>query len=472
MSDQTTPSAVAARARKPRGVAVAGLAASMFLVVLGVAMVNLAGPAIRTGLGLSAAELTMVASGYLVALAGPLLLGGRLADVLGGRKVFLAGMAVYLAASVACALALSGPVLIAARVAQGIGASLLMPSSLVLLLALYETAAERTRAMGMWGTITGAGSLLGVFLGGTLTELLGWESVFWAPVPFGIVSAIAVWRSVPAFPGRPGPFDVAGAVTITVGVSGLALGMVLAPETGWSAPGTLIALVVGVASFAAFVVAERRCAHPLVPLTVLRRQPVVTAAAVMLLLGATLMSLLFFLPLYQQEVLGMSALATGMGQLPIAAMIIVGSATAPLLATQIGPARALPAGLVPLLAGLLWLVLNPATDGFSAHLLGAFLLIGTGLGLSTTNAVTMAVRDSGEGESGLISGLISTGQQLGGAVGLAALAGLAIGAAGANGDISFTTAFLAQTTLILTALALSLIPPARPKPAPATAGPR
>ncbi|MFW5418721.1 MFS transporter [Nocardiopsis sp. CNT-189] len=445
----------------PRGAAVAGLATSMFLVILDSSMVNLAGLAIREGLGLSAAELAVVVNAYLVAFAGLLLLGGRLADVLGGRRVFLTGMAVYLAASAFCALAASGPMLIAGRIGQGIGAAVVVPSALALVLALHPSPAERTRAMGLWGAVAGAGSLFGVFLGGTLTGMLGWQSVFWTPVPIGIASAIAVWRSVPAVPGRPGRFDLIGAATITTGISALALGMISAAEAGWGAPGTVAGLALGAASLTAFAVAEHRSTHPLVPLRVFRSRPVVTASAVVLLLGAAMVCLFFFLPLYQQEVLGMTVSAAGLSQIPIAGTIIAGSAAAPLLAKRIGLHRALPAGLALLLAGFLWLLLDPATGGFSAGLLGAFLLIGTGLGLSLVNAIAMAVRDGAEGESGLLSGLVNAAQQLGGAVGLAALAGLAIGAGGARGDIDFTVAFLGEAGLVLIALALVLLPGAR-----------
>ncbi|APU14251.1 MULTISPECIES: MFS transporter [Actinoalloteichus] len=470
MSNDTATTTVPARPRVPRGVAMAGLATSTFLVVLSTAMVNLAGPAIREGLGLSAAELTVVASSYLVSLAGLLLLGGRLADLLGPRRTFLAAMSVYLVASVGSALAATGPALIIGRIGQGIGAAVLMPSALALLLALYPSPTERTRVMGVWGVVTGIGSLLGVFFGGTLTELLGWQSVFWTPVPFGVISAILVACAVPAFPGRPGRFDVLGAITITVGVSALALSMILAAEVGWAAPGTLIGLGIGIASLATFVITENRCSHPLVPLGVFRTRPVVMASSVMMMLGATMTSLLFFLPLYQQEVLGMTALATGLAQVPFAAMIIAGSAASPLLAKRIGPDRSLRTALALLLTGLLWLALNPTTSGLSVSLIGAFLLLGSGFGLGTINATTMAVRDSKEGESGLVSGLISTAQQLGGAIGLAALAGIAIGSAGADGDISFTTAFLALTVLILVAFAISLVPPARTRPTQATTG--
>ncbi|OZM77515.1 MFS transporter [Pseudonocardia sp. MH-G8] len=469
MRTDAAPTALNAHPPVSRGVAMVGLATAMFLVILDSAMVNLAGPTIREGLGLTAAELTVVVDSNLVAFAGLLLIGGRLADVLGNRRVFLAGMAVYLAASAFCALATSGPMLIAGRIGQGVGAAIVMPAALALVLALYSSPGERTRAMGIWGAVAGAGSLIGVFLGGTLTQLLGWQAVFVTPVPFGIIGAIIVWRSVPSIPGRPGRFDALGAVTITVGISGLALGMVSASDAGWTAPTTFVGLGVGLASLVAFVIAEQRSTHPLVPLAVFSRRSVVTANAVMLLLGGALTSLFFFLPQYQEEVLGMSPLATGMTQIPIAVMIIVGSATAPVLAKRIGLGRALPVALVVLLVGFLWLALDPTTSGFSVSLLGAFLLIGTGLGLGLVNAFAMAVRDSAEDESGLLSGLINAAQQLGGAVGLAALAGIAIGAAGEHGDISFTTAFLGQVALSLIALALSLIPAATTQPAPATA---
>ncbi|MGW0522982.1 MFS transporter [Crossiella sp. NPDC003009] len=472
MIDKTALTTGPAGLRIPRGLAMTGLASAMFLVILDAAMVNLAGRTIRAGLGLTAAELTIVVDSYLVTFAGLLLLGGRLADVLGGRKVFLTGMAVYLAATAFCALATSGGMLVAGRIGQGVGAAAVMPAALSLVLALYSSPTERTRAMGVWGAVAGAGSLLGVLLGGTLTQLLGWQSVFLAPVPFGVLGAVIVWRSVPAVPGRPGRFDALGATTITIGISGLALGMVSASDAGFGAPSTVAGLAVGVASLVAFVLVERRATHPLVPLGVFRRRPVITANVVMLLTGGTLTSLFFFLPQYQQDVLGMSPLSAGMTQIPIAFMIIVGSVLAPLLAKRIGLAHALPVGLAVLLTGFLWLAMDPTTSGFSVSLLGAFVLIGTGLGLGLVNATAMGVRDSGDGESGLLSGLVNAAQQLGGAVGLAALAGIAIGAAGKHGDISFTTAFFGEATLVAIALALSFLSATWKQQAPAAAGPR
>lgn len=455
------PAAVRTGSPVRRGVAMTGLATAMFLVILDAAMVNLAASTIRAGLGLTAAELTLVVDSYLVAFAGLLLLGGRLADVLGARKVFLGGMTVYLAATAACALAADATTLIATRIVQGIGAAAVVPAALSLVLALYPTPAERTRATGVWGAVAGLGSLLGVFLGGTLTQVLGWQAVFLAPVPFGVVGAVVVWRSVRPVPGRPGRFDALGAVTITLGISGLALGMVSASDVGWSSAGTVLGLAVGLASLAAFVVVEGRSTHPLVPLGVFRRTPVVTANVVMLLIGGTLVSLFFFLPQYQQEVLGMSPLAAGMAQLPLAGTIIVGSVASPVLARRLGLRRALPFALAVLLTGFLWLALDPTTTGFSLSLVGAFVLIGAGLGLGAVSATAMAVRDSADDESGLLSGLVNAAQQLGGAVGLAALAGIAIGASGTTGDIAFTAAFVGQAGLVLVALVVALVPGVR-----------
>lgn len=441
--------------RIPRGAALALLASSMFLIVFDGAMVNLAASTIRDGLGLSAAELAVVANSYLIAMAGLVLLGGRLADVLGGRRVFLVGMSVYVAASATSALAVNAPILILGRIGQGLGAAMTVPAALTLVLLIFTTPTERTRALGVWGAVAGSGSLVGVFAGGMLTEAFGWPSVFWAPVPLGVIAAIVVWRTIPPIPGVPGRFDLAGALSITAGITAVALGAVNAAEIGWTAPATLLALAAGVAAIAVFIVVEHRSSHPLVPLGVFRRAPVAVATAVMVLVGGTLISLFFFLPLYQQEILGMGALETGLTQIPIAVMIVIGSMLAPSLTALIGLPRALPASLVVLLIGLLWIAVNPAT-AFTWQHIGAFILMGLGLGLGLVNGMAMAVRDSAEGESGLLSGLVNAAQSLGGAIGLAVLAGIAL-TVGIAGEISFTAAFLGAAGLVTTAITLSVV---------------
>ncbi|MDP9793557.1 MFS family permease [Catenuloplanes nepalensis] len=442
----------------PRGIALLGLASSMFLVVLDAAMTNLAGPDIREGLGLSAAELTLVASSYLVPLAGLLLLGGRLADVVGGRRIYVAGMAVYLVATAFCALAVNGPMLIAGRIGQGIGGAIVIPSALALALAISTTPAARTRTVGIWGATSGAGGLLGFLLGGVLTQAFGWTAVFWAPVPIGLLSMALVLRSVPAVSGRPGRIDVPGAITITGGISAIAYGVVSASESRWSEPGSFIAIAAGLAFLAAFVAVELRAANPLVPLEVFRRGPVIRASVVVMALGGVFGSMFFLLPQYLQQVVGLEARSAGLAQAPLPLMIIVGSALAPVVARAIGLARACTAGLFLLLAGFAWLIFNPADDRYSVHLAGAFVLLGAGVGIGLVNAIAIAVRDATEGESGLLSGLVSAAQQVGAAAGVAILGGIAIGA---GGELNFTTAFVSQAVLVLIAFGLSLIHGAR-----------
>ena len=319
-----------------------------------------------------------------------------------------------------------------------------------MVLAMYASAAERTRAVGVWGAVAGAGSLVGVFAGGALTDVFGWRSVFWVPVPLGLAAAVLVRRTLPPVRRLPQRFDTAGAVSVTVGISALALGMVTAAEIGWTAPSTLIALAVALAAFVAFVAAERRASQPLVPLGVFRRPRVAIASAIVLLAGGTMASLFF--------VLGMSALATGLAQVPIAVMIIVASALAPLLAGAVGIAHALAVSLAILLAGILGIALDPSETFGWTHLV-AFSLVGTGLGLGMVNAMAMALRDSGEHESGLLSGLVNAAQTLGGAVGLAALTGIALGgASGVNASqMDFTATFLGGAGLVALALILAVV---------------
>lgn len=447
-----------------RWVAMTGLSMSMFLIVLDATMVNLATVAIRDGLGLSAAALTIIVNAYLVALAGLLLLGGRLSDVLGGRRVFLAGMALYLLASAFCALSLNSSMLIAGRIGQGVGAALVVPSALALVLELYKEPSERVRAMGIWGAVSGTGSLVGVFLGGMFTDMFGWPSVFWAPVPFCIVSALIVLRAVQSGQVRATSFDTPGAVTITLGIGALAFGIIYAAEAQWAAPGALAAIALGLVSIAGFVAIERRASHPLVPLRIFHNQTAVAACLIVLLMGATLAGLFFFLPQYQQQILGMDALTTGMSQIPLALMTIVGSAAAPVLARVIDLPSALAVGIAVLLAGFLILAFNPVTTGLSIPLMAAFILIGGGLGVGLVNGIALTVRDASEGESGLLSGLVNTAQQIGGALGIALIAGIAIGAG--SGEINFTAAFSSQAILILIALCLALIATIKSRRAP------
>ncbi|SDI13432.1 drug resistance transporter, EmrB/QacA subfamily [Sinosporangium album] len=466
----TADSSQRARRVVPRGLAMAGLGTAAGVVILDASMVNLATPAMRTALNLSTTELSWVVDGYLIAFAGLLLLGGRLADVLGGRRVFLSGVAIYVVASAACALALDATTLIAARIFQGAGAAVVTPAALSLMLGLYPGAGERRRALGMWGGVAGAGSLLGVALGGVVTQTMGWPAIFWLPVPIEIITAVVVWYAVPPSPARPGRFDLSGAAAITVGISALALGLISAPEVGWGSARTMASLAVGAVSLGAFIVAELRSDQPLVPLGVFRRVPVVIANTVMLLLGAVSVGLFYFLSQYLQHVLGMSPTTAGLSQLPIAVLITLGGFAAPWTARLVGFRSAMAGALVALSAGLFWLAQSDATSEFVPSLLGPFLLIGAGLGLGFVYATTIAVSGAAMGETGLVSGLINATRQLGGALGLAALIAVAAAsgpeaAAGAGDGIAYTNAFLGAAVLALTAAVLSLAPAAHREPA-------
>ncbi|PZG51390.1 MFS transporter [Spongiactinospora gelatinilytica] len=447
-----------------RGLAMAGLATAAGVVILDASMVNLATPAIRAALHLTTTELSWVVDAYLIAFAGLLLLGGRLADVLGGRRVFLSGAALYVLASLVCALATTGPMLIAARIAQGVGAAVLTPAALSLMLGLYSGAEERRRALGVWGGVAGAGALLGVALGGVVTQTLGWPAIFWLPVPIVALTTAAVWKAMPPSPARPGRFDLAGAATITLGTSALALGLISAPEVGWGSARTIVSLAVGVAALGAFVVAERRSAQPLVPLGVFRQAPVVIANTMMLLLGAVTVGLFYFLPQFQQQVLHMSPVTAGLSQLPIAVMISLGGFSAPWVARPVGLRPALAGALTALVAGLFWLAQSGAGSDYATALLGPFLLIGAGLGLGFVYATTLAVSGATTGETGLLSGLINATRQLGGALGLAAL----IAVATAGHDTAYPSAFLGAAGFALVATVLSLIPAAHRAPASTT----
>ncbi|MFE0019839.1 MFS transporter [Amycolatopsis sp. NPDC059021] len=439
-----------------QGLALAALAAAQFMVVLDSSIVNVALPSIRAGLGLDPAALSWVVDGYLVAFGGLLLLGGRLADVFRRRGVFVAGLAVFVAASAACALAPTGPVLIGARLAQGAGGAVMAPAALSIVMALFPDGAGRARALGVWGGVSGAGGIAGVLLGGVLSQTLGWPWIFLINAPMGLLVATVVLGTVRPFPASGGKFDIGGAATVTLAMASIAYGLVSGAHAGWTAGVTLGALALGVIALAAFLSIERRVTRPLVPLRVFTRAPLVTANAIMTLLGAVSVGMFYFLPQYQQIVLGMSPVATSVTQVPIAAAITAGGLLAPRIAAVAGSRTALTGGLVSLTAGLAWLALGPGPA--YAALVGPFLLIGAGIGVGLVYVTTLAVADSAPGEAGLVSGLVNTTRQMGGALGLAALVAVATG----TGPVPhFATAFATAAGLAGLALLLSWAPALR-----------
>jgi EmrB/QacA subfamily drug resistance transporter len=455
VSLQTHTTAPSVHADACRGLALAGLATAQFMVILDSSIVNVALPTIRRSLELTPSQLSWVIDGYLVAFAGLLLLGGRLADVFRRREVFLTGLVVFSAASAICALATNGTVLVGARVIQGVGGAVMAPAALSIVMTLYADGPSRARAMGVWGGVSGAGGIAGVLLGGTLSETLGWPWIFVINVPVGLAVAATVLASVRPYPATGGTFDIGGGVTITLSMAALAYGLVSGSDAGWTAPATLAALGIGIAALVTFVALERRATHPLVPLAIFTRPALVTANALMLLAGAVTVGVFYFLPQYQQTQLGMTPITTSLAQLPIALTITAGGLLAPRIATAIGARAALTSALALLAAGLAWLAPADPHATYLGGLLGPFLLIGAGIGTSFVYITSLAVARATASESGLVSGLVNTTRQMGGALGLAALVAIATSS---NHQLDLTTAFLGAAAMAATALLLSLAP--------------
>ncbi|WKV70156.1 MFS transporter [Streptomyces sp. PCS3-D2] len=411
------------------GTTLATLAAAQFAVTLSTSIVNVALPAVRDGIGLSDTGLSWVVNAYGLAFGALLLLGGRAADLLGRRRVLAAGLALFSAAAVAAGLASTPWMLIAARTAQGAGAAAIAPAALSLTMRLHPPGPARAKALGVWGAVSGAGGAAGVLLGGVLTQGPGWPWVFHASgIGAGAVLA-ATLRLVPADPkeaGGPRPrLDLAGSLTATAGLVSLVYGLTAAGRAGWTDPLVFGPLGAAAALLALFALVERRHPAPLLPPGLLTRGAVAPANLVMALLGAVWVGLFFFLPLYQQQVLGAGPLEAGLSQLPLAAANMLGSGLAPVLARRIGPHRTLLAGLATQAAGFLWLARIPADGTFLIHLLGPVLLIGVGLGVAFVQLTGSAVSGVEPSDAGLAGGLVNTTRQIGGAVGLAVLGTLA-----------------------------------------------
>lgn len=411
--------------------ALALLATAQFMVVLDASIVNIALPDIGVGLDITASGLAWIITAYVIAFGGLLPLGGRLADLLGRRRVFTVGVAVFSAASLAAGLAPTGGLLIAARALQGVGAALLAPAALSLVTSTFTEGRERTKALGVWGAVAAGGGAAGVLLGGLLTGSLGWRSVFLINVPIGI-AVIALVRTVVTesrakHSGRltSAHFDLVSAAAVTAGLVAVVTGLSQAATWGWTSPATLGALVAGLALIGLFVRLEARAQHPLVPPRLFRSRTVVVGNVVMLLTGIALLGLFYFLSLYEQIVLGYGPTTAGLAQLPLAVALIVAAGGAAPMMTRFGPRVVLTAGLVGLSAGLTWFGFAPTDGRFLMNILGPSLLVGIGLGTAFVPATSIAVTGVSPHDAGVAGGLVNTSQQIGGALGLAALATLA-----------------------------------------------
>ena len=472
VAQRARPAVTPAVAYRRRWIALAVLAMADFMVILDASIVNVALPSIGRALGLSQGGLSWVVNAYVLTFGGFLLLGGRLADLLGRRRMFMAGLAVFSAASLAGGLAPSGAALVAARAVQGLAAAVLAAAALSLVTATFAEGPERNRAMGIWGSVAGSGAAAGVLLGGVLTTSLGWRWTLFVNVPIGVACAAAAPRLIAESraPGEDRGFDLAGAITVTTGLGALVYGLVGAGSAGWAAPRTVASLAAAAALLTAFVVIEQRARGPLFPFSIFRHPVLRAANVIMLPTGAALLSLFFVLSLYEQQVLRYSALQAGLSQLPLAITIIAAAGLASRLTSQAGLKPTLLAGLVLFAAGLAWLTRVTDTSSFAVGILGPSLLIGAGLGLAFVALTIGSVTGTEPREAGLASGLINSSQQVGGALGLAVAATIATAqttrslASGATHAAALTSgyrlAFLAAAALaaVGAAAALALVP--------------
>jgi EmrB/QacA subfamily drug resistance transporter len=417
----------AATLRDRRWLALALLAAAQFIVVLDASIVNVALPSIGRDLQFAQEDLSWVVNAYTLFFGGFLLLGGRLADLLGRRTVFMTGLVLFALASLGGGLAQSDLWLVIARAVQGLGAALLSPAALSILTTTFAEGAERNKALGVWGAVAGSGGAAGVLLGGVLTDALSWEWVLFVNVPIGVAAAalapalVANTRSDAAHR----TFDLAGAVTVTAGLSILVYALVDAESAGWGSVQTIGLLAAAAVLLVSFLVIESRTRGPLLPLAIFRLRTLSASNGVGLLIGMSLFSMFFFLSLYMQQVLGYDAMKAGLSYLPLALMIIVAAGGASNLATRFGFKPILMAGMLLVAIGLVWLSRVPADGSYASDLLGPMLVVGAGLGAAFVPVTIGAVAGTKPHEAGLASGLINTSQQVGGALGVAVLSTVA-----------------------------------------------
>ena len=453
---------------------------AQFMVILDVSVVNVALPAIRNGLHFTEVDLQWVVNAYTVTFAGFLLLGGRAADLLGRRRVFVSGLILFGLASLAGGVSDSQTVLIVARAVQGLGGAVIAPASLSIITTTFTEGPARNRAVGIWGAMGGAGGAAGVLLGGVLTDLLGWRWILFINVPIALAAAILAQRMIAEGrdTSRTRNFDLPGALSATVGLSLLVLGIVRTDQTGWGAPSTLALIGAGVVLLASFLLIEGRFAsHPLMPLRIYRSRALSAANVVVLLVGGATFGMWFFVSLYLQQVLGYSPIKAGLAFLPMTLCIVIGSTVASRIVQRVGTKPLLVTGMSAQTIGLLLFAGVPVHGNYLNDILLASLLVAIGIGLSFVPATIAAVAGVAPAEAGLASGLVNTARMFGGALGLAVLAAIATGQTtsdartGASAHAALTSGF--QVAFVVAAgfaavgglVALFGLPRLRPRPA-------
>ncbi|MFN8187225.1 MAG: MFS transporter [Gaiellales bacterium] len=413
----------AAHADPRRWKALAVLGIAYLMVVLDVSIVNVALPVIQEDLGFTPEDLQWVVSGYALTFGGFLLLGGRIGDVLGRRRLFMIGLASFAAFSLLCGFSTSSGMLIAARALQGAAGAVLAPSVFSIVTVTFEEGAERNKALGILGAIAGSGAAIGVLLGGVFTEYIGWEWIFFLNAPIAVAALLLTRRFVAEsrLEGVQRHFDALGAATITAALMMLVYALTQANNAGWGSAQTIGLLLGSAALHGAFVVIEQRSPSPLVPLRFFRKRTPTGANIIGFGLGTIVFGMFFLLSLYQQQVLGFSALKTGVGYLAVALTAIAASGVAQALVTRVGVKPILATGMVLLAGGLIWFTQISVDGSYVVDLLAGFLLIGVGMGFAFVPVSIAALAGVEPQEAGLASGLINTSEQIGGALGVALL---------------------------------------------------
>jgi EmrB/QacA subfamily drug resistance transporter len=397
------------------------VATAFFMTILDVSIVNVALPSIGEELQFSRENLQWVITAYAIAFGGFLMLGGRAADLLGRRRVFIVGVALFTVASLVCGLADSEGTLIAARAVQGLGGAIITPAALAIVMTSFEEGADRNKALGVWGALGGSGAAVGVLAGGVLTEYLGWEWIFWVNVPVGALVLAATPFVVPESFRETARrrYDPLGAISVTAGLALLVYAISEAPNVGWATTRTIGLLVASGGLLLAFLIVERTVAEPLMPFRIFRVHTVAGANGVGALLGAIIFANFFLLTLYVQNVLGFSALRTGLTFLATAGTAVVSAGVAQGLTTRFGAKPIMTIGLLLMTGAMVWYAQIPADGSYAADLLPGYLMVGVGIAFAFVPVSIAALVGVAEREAGLASGLINTSQQIGGAIGVA-----------------------------------------------------
>jgi EmrB/QacA subfamily drug resistance transporter len=400
---------------------------AQFMVVLDATIVNVALPSIQRGLNFSASDLQWVVNAYTLIFGGFLLLGGRAADLLGRKRLFAAGIALFSAASLLNGVAQSAGMLIVGRGLQGLGGALVSPAALSIITTTFTENEDRTKALGVWSAIAAGGGAVGLLLGGVLTDLASWPWIFIVNVPVGIAALVLTFRFVPEsrVETEHRAFDLAGAVTVTGGLVVLVYAIVKAQAFGWGSARTIGLMAAGAVLIAVFVAIERRSVAPLVRLSIFRVRTLTAADAVLLLVASGMFGMFFFASLYVQEILGYSPLKAGLAFLPVTAGIVIGAGIAQQLIRRIGVRNVSLVGIVLATAGLLVLTQLPVHGSYASDLLTGLMPLSIGMGLVFVPITLLGTGGVSEDDAGLASGLFNTAQQVGGSLGLAILSTLA-----------------------------------------------